>query len=167
MCQISIPNYNQSHPTASCKRNRNRGVVLSKQGWQKLIQAHILHDKQGNRYTFEKLSERSGLNDRTVSRILSCEVRVDKRTLKTFFAAFGLILDKNDYTTIEYYSTSQAIADTSLHLNLPIHAFEAGMSYQELIELYHQLVQSLKYLSQILNLDETVGNVHEQRNWRN
>ena len=87
----------QNHPAIS-RNGRRRGVVLTQQGWQKMMQAGVLYDDFGKRYTFEELSERSLLDARTVSRILSCEVKVDKRTLKTFFQAFNLQLETGDYT---------------------------------------------------------------------
>lgn len=95
----------QSH--SSAKRSRNRGLVLSEQGWQKLMQAGVLYDKFGNRYTYEQLSDRSFLDERTISRLLSCEVKVDKSTLKTFFRAFNLILESGDYMS--------SSPDTSTH----------------------------------------------------
>ena len=89
----------QSHPhLSSTKHNRNRGVILSRQGWQKLMQAGALCNEFGERYTYEQLGERSHLDERTVSRLLSCEIKVDKRTLKTFFRAFNLSLEAGDYT---------------------------------------------------------------------
>jgi transcriptional regulator with XRE-family HTH domain len=91
------PEQSQSHLSFP-KRNRNRGVTLSRQGWQKLMQAEVLCDKSGYRYTYEQLSERSHLDERTVSRLLSCKIKVDKRTLKTFFHAFNLSLEIDDYT---------------------------------------------------------------------
>lgn len=63
------------------KRSRNRGVFLSRQGWQKLVQTGILQNELGQRYTYEQLSERSLLDMRTVSRLLSCEIKVGKKTL--------------------------------------------------------------------------------------
>jgi hypothetical protein len=92
----------QFHPQShllSAKRSRNRGIVLSRQGWQKLMQAGVLYDEFGSRYTYEQLSDRSFLDERTVSRLLSCEVKVGKRTIKTFFYAFNLILEASDYIT--------------------------------------------------------------------
>lgn len=83
------------------KGKRRRGVVLTRQGWQKLDQAGVLCDKLGNRYTLEQLSERALLDSRTVSRILSCETKVDRRTLKIFFETFNLRLDVDDYTAPE------------------------------------------------------------------
>lgn len=61
------------------------------------MQAGVLYDESGYRYTYEQLSERSHLDERTVSRLLSCEAKVDKRTLKTFFQAFNLSLEAGDY----------------------------------------------------------------------
>lgn len=94
---------------------RRRGVVLTQQGWQKLDQAGMLCDKYGNRFTYEQLSERSLLDNRTVSRILSCETKVDKRTLKIFFEAFNLRLDVDDYTAPE---SQGSLANTSTGINI-------------------------------------------------
>lgn len=80
-------------------KNRKRGAVLTQQGWQKLMKAGALCDNFGKRYTYEELSERSLLDARTVSRVINCEVKVDKRTLITFFRAFDLRLESGDYST--------------------------------------------------------------------
>lgn len=166
MYQISSSNRTQLHPIVSHKRNRNRGVVLSEQGWQKLAQANVLHDELGNRYTYERLSERSLLNERTISRILSCEVRVDKRTLKIFFAAFRLQLDEADYIAAERHPVEKLTTKISLYPGsspyTPAYPIEANLSQQELIELYQRLVQDLRYLSQLLNLDEVGKSVQLQ-----
>ena len=113
MYQVSSSHHERSQAIGSRQRHRHRGVMLSKQGWQKLTQAGILYNQWGDRCSYEKLSERSLLNERTISRILSCEVRVDKRTLKIFFAAFGLQLDSDDYTTAEYHPVGQPITNLS------------------------------------------------------
>ena len=97
----------------STKRSRNRGIVLSRQGWQKLMQAGALYDEFGNRYTYEQLSDRSLLDERTINRLLSCEVKVDKRTLKTFFRAFNLILEAGDYTSSKSDEMSAISSDAS------------------------------------------------------
>lgn len=154
MYQIPFPHHDRLHSTVSRKHNRSRGVVLTKEGWRKLFQAGVLHDQWGNRYTYEKLSERSLLNERTISRILSCEVRVDKRTLKIFFTAFGLQLNSDDYMTTESHPVGQTITDLSLYLNSTVHTVETNLSYQELIELYQRLMQDLGHLSHLLNLSE-------------
>lgn len=154
MYQISSSHLNRLQSAISHQRNRNRGVMLSEQGWQKLTQAGVLHDQWGNRYTYEKLSERSLLNDRTISRILSCEVRVDKRSLKIFFAAFGLQLNGDDYLTVACIPDNQSISSLSHYLNPTVHSVETTLSYQELIDLYRRLMQDLRHLSHLLQLHE-------------
>ena len=141
------------------QRNRNRGVMLSEQGRQKLTQAGMLHDQWGNRYTYETLSERSFLNDRTVSRILTGEVRVDKRSLKIFFAAFGLQLHSDDYLSTARDPADQTITSLSHYLNTTVHSVETTLSYQELVELYQRLTQDLRHLSHLLNLHEVNGSI--------
>ncbi|HEY9623640.1 MAG TPA: hypothetical protein V6C78_25000, partial [Crinalium sp.] len=93
-------NSTSSLTSSPAKATRKRGVILTQQGWQKLQQAGVLHDNFGKRYTHEELSERSLLDARTVSRVLSCEVKVDKGTLKTFFQAFHLPLEAGDYIKV-------------------------------------------------------------------
>jgi hypothetical protein len=62
MYQLSASQQPRSQASSSQQRHRNRGVMLSQQGWQKLTQAGVLHDPWGNRYSYETLSERSLLN---------------------------------------------------------------------------------------------------------
>ena len=158
MYQISSSHQDRLQSTGSRQCNRNRGVMLSEQGWQTLNRAGVLHDQWGNRYTYEKLSERSLLNERTVSRILSCEVRVDRRSLKTFFAAFGLQINSDDYLTAAYDPAEQTITSLSHYLRSTVHSVETTLTHQELIELYQRLMQDLRHLSHLLNLDEVNGN---------
>ena len=79
---------------------RNRGVILTLQGWDKLQtakeKAELDENVQGS-FTLEKLSERMGLSLNTISRILGRLSPVDKGSLESAFAAFGLELCKNDY----------------------------------------------------------------------
>ncbi len=75
---------------------RNRGLMLTIEGWQKLQDARReveIQENFGDRYTLEKLSEKTGLAPRTVAKILNREVGVDKRTLAQVFKAFNLALD--------------------------------------------------------------------------
>ncbi len=81
------------------QKSRKRGVVLTEQGWQKLLQAGVICNEFGERYTFDYFSEQTLLDARTVCRIIGREVAVDKRSLKIFFNAFNLELDQEDYTT--------------------------------------------------------------------
>ena len=83
------------------KQKRKRGIILTSEGLQKLQSAKIaFEDKEnyGNRYTLEDLSERVRINSITISKVLSREEGVDKKTLELFFEAFNLELDKTDYT---------------------------------------------------------------------
>lgn len=157
MYQFSSSPRNPLQATGSQQRHRNRGVMLSQQGWQKLTQAGVLHDQWGNRYSYETLSERSLLNQRTVSRILSGEVRVDKRSLKIFFTAFGLQLNGDDYLTAACDPANQTINSLTHYLNSTVHSVETTLSYQELVDLYQRLRQDLRHLSHLLHLHEVNG----------
>lgn len=84
----------------AANKPRRRGVILTEAGWQKLVQAEVVYNHYGERYTFEQLSDRAMLDPRTVCRIIDREIGVDKRTLTTFFRAFNLKLEKTDYTTL-------------------------------------------------------------------
>lgn len=119
----------------SSKANRRRGVILTQHGLQKLMQSNAICDQYGNRYSFEVLAGFSQLDPRTVSRILSCETKIDKRTLKIFFNAFDLNLDAEDYTTPEANSSPDAI------------------STDELMQLKQRIMQDYNRLLNLLNLD--------------
>ncbi|MBG1264608.1 NACHT and WD40 repeat domain-containing protein [Nostoc commune] len=82
------------------KRKRNRGVILTPEGWQKLQQAKLegeLREKSGSKYTLEEISERAGLTSNTVAKIFTNQEGVDKRTLVYLFMAFNLELNSQDY----------------------------------------------------------------------
>jgi hypothetical protein len=154
MYQTSSPHLYPLNSVVSPKRSRSRGVILSQHGWHKLMQAKVLSDRWGNRYSYEFLAGQSLLDTRTVSRILSCEVKVDKRTLKIFFHTFDLPLDADDYTTPEFYSAAQPITRFTPSLNAPASNAEMQFSHEELVDLYQRLMQDLRHLSNLLNLDK-------------
>lgn len=143
---------------SSAKRSRNRGMILSQQGWQKLTQAGALCDEFGKRYTYEQLSERSNLDERTVSRLLSCEVKVDKSTLKTFFRAFNLLLEAGDYTSSNY-RTDLKTPEASIYANSKKQAVDIEKLVEELSQL-KQRMREYEYLFQKLGQTKTtlVGN---------
>ncbi|MDJ0618688.1 MAG: AAA-like domain-containing protein [Calothrix sp. MO_192.B10] len=88
------------------KHRRKRGVILTTQGLQKLQAAKYeteLEENSGKRYTLEAMSDRTGLSVDTLMKVLKCESGVDKQSLKYFFHAFGLKLEKDDY----YFPQSQ------------------------------------------------------------
>ncbi len=86
--------------TKKIRPRRRRGIILTAQGWEKLLQAKSAAEykyNSGKRYSLEALSELTGLDANTLSKVCSRETPVDKRTLKSFFAAFNLTLASTDY----------------------------------------------------------------------
>ncbi|MFN6559523.1 MAG: NB-ARC domain-containing protein [Nostoc sp. ChiSLP01] len=82
------------------KPKRNRGIILTREGWQKLQKAKLaaeLREKSGFKYTLEEISERAGLTSNTVAKIFINQEGVDKRTLVYLFMAFDLELNPQDY----------------------------------------------------------------------
>ena len=80
---------------------RKRGMVLTNVGLQKLQTAKHkaeIWENDGDRYTLEELSQRSGLAPITVAKVLNREGGVDKQSLTLCFSAFGLILMEEDFT---------------------------------------------------------------------
>ncbi|KAB8313851.1 hypothetical protein SD81_040435 [Tolypothrix campylonemoides VB511288] len=85
-------------------QKRNRGLILSREGWQKLENAKIeweYQENNGTRCTLEELSERVGITPVTFRKVLTRETGVDKQTLVRLFMAFDLELDSSDYTKPE------------------------------------------------------------------
>ncbi|MBD3884902.1 hypothetical protein IFO70_24510 [Phormidium tenue FACHB-886] len=83
------------------KTSSYRGAVLTTQGWEKLQAAKAqteLNENAGDRFTQEELSERMGLSLTTISKVLRRSAPVDEQSLQRAFRAFGLKLNKNDYT---------------------------------------------------------------------
>lgn len=81
------------------KRKRDRGVILTHQGWQKLQRAKQAEEVQHNysqHFTFEQLSNRTGLSQQTISRILKRKEGVDKQSLEYLLCSFGLELFPGD-----------------------------------------------------------------------
>lgn len=79
---------------------RKRGVVLNDTGLHRLSIARReaeLHDNEGMRFTLEELCDRTQLSLKTITKVLDAKTTVDRQSLEAFFAAFGLILEKNDY----------------------------------------------------------------------
>jgi transcriptional regulator with XRE-family HTH domain len=83
---------------------RRRGVVLTLQGWQRLLEAKRQSEIQenfGNAYTLEDLSERTSLSPNTLTRIQRRQVAVDRQSLESYFNAFNLTLTLSDYTKLD------------------------------------------------------------------
>lgn len=97
--QDSQPSRSSTDPQPQHPKRR-RGVVLTATGTEKLQEAKTeaeWAEHKGKRYTLEELSERTSLSVDTLMKVLACEVGVDKQTLKIFFRAFNLTLEKEDY----------------------------------------------------------------------
>lgn len=86
--------------TIAPKRRRKRGVILTPPGLARFQAAKTEAEyakNQGQRYTLEGLSELTGVGLDTLTKVLNCETRVDKQTLKCCFRAFALVLVPSDY----------------------------------------------------------------------
>lgn len=77
------------------KPRRKRGVILTPQGFEKILKARGELVVQPN--TIEALSELTALSTRTVAKVLERSHLVDKQTLESFFRAFSLELNPSDY----------------------------------------------------------------------
>ncbi|GAX37201.1 WD-40 repeat protein [Nodularia sp. NIES-3585] len=80
---------------------RKRGVVLTLQGWDKFQAAKTqaeFDENAGDSFSLEELSDRTHLALHTISRIQGRLEPVDKSSLQSAFAAFGLELGNSDYT---------------------------------------------------------------------
>jgi WD40 repeat protein len=84
------------------KPKRNRGLILTLEGWQKLQNAKLaweFRENNGSKFTLEEFSEQAGITPVTFRKVVTRETGVDKRTLVRLFMMFNLELDKSDYTS--------------------------------------------------------------------
>ena len=80
---------------------RKRGVILTQRGWQRLQTAQSqseIQENDGVTYTLEEIGERTQLSPNTVAKIQRCQVAVDRQSLESYFSAFNLRLNVDDYT---------------------------------------------------------------------
>ena len=83
------------------KQKRNRGVILTPEGLEKLQEARYEWEYKtnfGERYTYEKISELTNLDINTIKKVLVAKEGVDKRSLERCFLAFKLTLAEEYYT---------------------------------------------------------------------
>ena len=83
------------------KKKRNRGVILTREGLEKLQKARSEWEYKtnfGERYTYEKISELTNLDINTIKKVLVAKEGVDKRSLERCFLAFKLTLAEEYYT---------------------------------------------------------------------
>ncbi len=82
-------------------RRRKRGVILTSEGYRRWQEAKAIFEVQeswGRRYSLAALSDRVGLAQRTIVKVLDREVGMDRGTLEQLFRAFGLQLLHSDYS---------------------------------------------------------------------
>ncbi|PSB60271.1 hypothetical protein C7B61_17770, partial [filamentous cyanobacterium CCP1] len=98
--------------TKLTQKRKRRGVVLSPLGLQRLQEAQeqaAITANRGYAYTLEQLSELTGLSVRSITRLQSCKIAVDRQTLEEFFRAFNLNLTEQDYLQPEGISFDQPL----------------------------------------------------------
>src|SRR5919202_2396889 len=106
---------------------RKRGVLLTLQGWQRLLAAKRqleIKEKFGNYYTLEELSTRTSLSANTLTRIQRRQAAVDRHSLESYFNAFNLTLTPNDYTKLDpdkLESRQQVTLKGQLPLDSPLY----------------------------------------------
>ena len=86
---------------SNSKQKRNRGVILTAKGLEKLKTARYdweARERYGERSTYEDISELTNLDINTIKKILGGREKVDKRSLEKFYRAFELKLDEESYT---------------------------------------------------------------------
>lgn len=101
------------------KARRQRGLILSRQGWKKLQDAKLeweISENDGYRCTLEELSHLAGITPVTLRKVLTREEGVDKRTLVQLLMAFNLDLTPSDYSKPddEPVGKDRAIAPSSI-----------------------------------------------------
>ena len=82
------------------KRKRNRGVILTPKGLEKLQEARMKSEQGenfGKSYTQEQISELAGIDISTIKKVLNNKEGVDKKTLAKLCSAFKLELGEEFY----------------------------------------------------------------------
>ncbi len=122
---------------------RKRGVVLTLQGWQRLVAAKRqleIKEKLGNSFTLEELSTRTSLSANTLTRIQRRQAAVDRHSLETYFNAFNLTLTPNDYTKLgpdQMESRQQVPLKGQLPLDSPFYVERSpieSLCYQTILQ---------------------------------
>jgi hypothetical protein len=103
---VDAPRFSQERlsPTVArqigARQSRQRGVVLTDCGWEKLLKRKVLQNRYGEWHSYDLLGNTTHLSPRTVSKIVGRETGVDRRTLKQFFDAFDLSMTSDDYCLV-------------------------------------------------------------------
>ncbi len=123
------------------EKPRRRGVILTHQGWNKLQTAKSEAESQenfGNRYTYETLSERTGLSVDTLNKLFSGSTGVDKQSLKRCFSAFNLAVECSDYYYPEPQREEVKVSDVLANKNSGHLSVSLGGNVPEPIATYVQ-----------------------------
>lgn len=94
-----IPTLNVVAMPAKKQRPIRRGVVLSESGFERVQRAHRrleLDENNGARISLDDLAHRVRLSTKTLSRLFSRDVPVDRRTIELLFAELHLRLGSDD-----------------------------------------------------------------------
>jgi transcriptional regulator with XRE-family HTH domain len=124
---------------------RERGIVLSPQGWQRFqVAKHQAESDEiwGKHFTQENLSDRTGLSLNTLYRILKRELGVDRQSLEYLFGAFGLELTKVDHISAIATSEEADRQQENSHQDWDS-AVDTSVFYgreQELVQLWQWIV---------------------------
>jgi transcriptional regulator with XRE-family HTH domain len=139
---------NNSKPSKSSNCSflgRERGIVLSPQGWQRFQVAKQQAESAqscGKHLTQEDLSERTGLSLNTLYRVLKRELGVDRQSLEYLFGAFGLELTKADHTSVMVIGEKDDIRQPNSHQDWD-NAVDTSIFYgreRELAQLWEWIV---------------------------
>ncbi|MEA5598411.1 NB-ARC domain-containing protein [Rivularia sp. UHCC 0363] len=136
---------------------RNRGVILTFKGWNKLKSAIKAEseDDEYNSFTLEELSSRTFLSPHTISKIQGRSESVDKSSLQSAFAAFHLELCECDYTKPQRqkddWSARRASLDEYDWGEAPDTSVFYGRS-MEILQLQHWLLEEQCRLVTLLGI---------------
>jgi transcriptional regulator with XRE-family HTH domain len=152
---------------------RKRGIILSAKGWQRLQAAEQRSTNQtnsGKPYTLQELSERTGLSPNTLARVRSRKVPVDQQTLETYFRAFELTLNSDDFTDAETLSVSgrqQILLSGQLPVDSPFYVYRPPIEtlcYESLLQAGALVrIKAPRQMGKTSLLSRTLSQIREQQ----
>lgn len=137
------------------KSGRRRGCILSIQGQHKLNIARTQVEQQnnfGDRYTYEQLCDLTGLSFNTIVKILKAEVPVDRYSIDKLFNAFGLVLERQDYTLPDASNIPEN-SQASTTSTLPVSIAQIDWGEAPDVSLFYGEQQELEQLNKGLTID--------------
>jgi WD40 repeat protein len=126
------------------QNRKRRGVILSPSGLQRLQEAQeqsAIVANDGYAYTLEQLSHLTGLSVRSITRLQSCKIAVDRQTLEEFFRAFKLTLTEQDYLQPEEAAKQQPVKSIAQDWGEALDVSRFCGRSSELATLTHWIVQ--------------------------